>query len=111
MAGEQVMQRDAAKPVEMVQGITRRTLAQTAEAMIVEFELKAGAVLDNHHHPHHQTGYMVSGEAVMFIDGVDYPLQPGATWAITGNVPHGVRVIQDSVVIDCFSPPREDYQD
>ena len=111
MAGEHVMQRDAAKPVEMVPGITRRTLAQTTEAMFVEFELKAGAVLDNHHHPNHQAEYLVSGEVVMIIDGVEYPCQPGASWAIPGDVPHGVRVIVDSVIAGCFSPPREDYQD
>ncbi len=111
MAGEQVMQRADAKAVVMVPGITRRTLAQTSEAMIVEFELKAGATLENHHHPHHQAEYLVSGEVVMVIDGVDYPCQPGASWAIPGGVSHGVRVLQDSVIAGVFTPPREDYQD
>ena len=111
MAGGHLMQREEAKAVAMLPGITRRTIARSAEAMVVEFTLEAGAVMDTHHHPHHQSGYLVSGEIVMTIDEVEHPCQAGASWSIPGGVPHSVRVIEPSIVIDFFSPPREDYQD
>ena len=62
-----------------------------------------------HRHPQEQTGYLVSGHLRFTIAGVDHDLHPGASWMIPGNVEHGVRVPEDSVVIEVFSPPREDY--
>ena len=111
MSGVHVKHSEEANPVEMVPGITRRTLAGTSEMLVVEVELKAGAVLDNHHHPHHQAGYVISGEIVMIIDGVEYPFQSGASYAIPGHVTHGVRVIEDSLILDFFVPCREEYLD
>ena len=41
--------------------------------------------------------------------GKDYEAEAGDSWNMPGNVEHGVRVHEDSVVIEVFSPVREDY--
>jgi quercetin dioxygenase-like cupin family protein len=43
------------------------------------------------------------------LDGKDYEAEAGDSWNIPGNVEHGVKVHEDSIVIEVFSPVREDY--
>jgi quercetin dioxygenase-like cupin family protein len=44
------------------------------------------------------------------IDGVTHDLRPGDAWMIPGGVPHEARAIEKCVVIEAFSPPREDWR-
>jgi quercetin dioxygenase-like cupin family protein len=52
---------------------------------------------------------MISGKMTFTIDGEDHLTEAGDSWSIPGNVEHSVQVHQDSVVIEVFSPVREDY--
>ncbi len=98
------------KPVEMVPGLIRRTLGETDGVMIAEFRARAGVELPTHSHPHQQVGYVVSGEVNITIDGQTYNCRPGDSYAIPGDVLHSAMFPIESIVIDCFSPPREDYR-
>ncbi len=104
-----VISRDQVQPVEMLAGIVRRTLAVTERLMLCEFTLSAGSEVPVHTHPHDQVGYIVSGEVVMIVDGQEMRCGPGDAYAIPGGVPHGARALQDSVLVDVFHPPREEY--
>lgn len=97
-------------PVEMIPSLFRRTLGTTASAQVVEVRAKAGVVVPLHKHPNEQVGYVVSGEIELTIAGVPYLCQPGDSYAIPGSVEHSALFKLDSTVIDCFSPPREDYR-
>jgi quercetin dioxygenase-like cupin family protein len=66
-------------------------------------------VIPLHQHPQEQTGYLLSGHVVFTIAGVQHDLRAGDSWMIPGGVEHGVRVPEDSVVIEVFSPVRDDY--
>ena len=110
MAGEQVFTYVDANPVEMVPGITRRTLAQTDDMQIVEIRLKAGSEIPTHSHYHQQAEMLTEGEIVMVVDGKEYPCKSGDSWVIPGDIPHSARVIADAIIVACFSPAREDYQ-
>jgi len=99
-----------ATPVEMLPGLTRRTLAQTETAMVVEFRSLADVTIPEHDHPHEQVGYVVSGQIDLTFAGQTHSLKPGDSYAIPGGIPHGATFPVESIVIDCFSPPREDYQ-
>jgi len=101
--------RDAVQPVEMLPGVERRTLAVTERLMLCEFHIGAGSEVPMHSHPHDQVGYVVSGEAIMTIAGREYRCGPGDAYAIPGGVEHGARFETDTVLIDVFHPPREDY--
>ena len=105
-----IMRWNEATAVEALAGLMRRTLAQTNDVMIVEFRSEAGVVIPEHHHPHQQVGYVVSGLLELTLNGDPHRLNPGDSYAIPGDAPHSAVFVEESIIIDCFSPPREDYQ-
>ena len=76
---------------------------------MTEFRLAKGSVLPHHHHPHEQTGYLVSGRLRLLVDGNAYVCEPGDSWCIPGDIEHGAEIIEDAVAVEVFSPVREDY--
>ncbi|UCH66003.1 MAG: cupin domain-containing protein [Ignavibacterium sp.] len=94
---------------EAFEGVTYKTLAWGDKTSLGEFKLKKGTAVPNHSHPNEQTGYMISGKMTFTIGGEDYDTGPGDSWSIPGNVEHSVKVHEDSLVIEVFSPVREDY--
>jgi quercetin dioxygenase-like cupin family protein len=52
----------------------------------------------------------VSGRLRLTIAGIDHEMHPGDAWTIPGGVDHGAKVLEDSVAIEVFSPPRADYR-
>lgn len=52
---------------------------------------------------------MISGRLLFTISGERFEAEPGDSWNIPGNVEHDVEVLEDTVVIEVFSPAREDY--
>jgi quercetin dioxygenase-like cupin family protein len=99
-----------AVPVEMLPGLTRRTLADGPELMLCEFTFESGVQIPTHTHPHEQLGYVVRGEVRMTIDGKDSTLTAGDSYYIPGDLPHSAFTLAPSTIVDCFTPPREDYR-
>jgi len=97
--------RDYRQPRE---GIRLKTLSHGERTHMVEFRLSRGSTLEEHSHPHEQIGYLVSGRIVLVIEGRRNPAGPGDSWCIAGNVPHSAEVLEDALVIEVFSPVRED---
>mgnify|MGYP005849377367 CR=1 FL=1 len=97
--------------VKMIEGAQRKTLAVGEKGLLGEFHLAKGALLPVHSHPHEQIGYLISGEMVFTIQGREYPVKPGDSWAIPGGVEHSAKVTQDTVAIEVFVPVRQDYLD
>lgn len=98
------------EPVEMLPGVFRRTLAISESMMVCEVVLVEGSQVPAHQHVHEQTGYIVSGQVEFTIGDETTTLYPGDSYAIPGNVVHSVRPLVASVVIDIFSPPRDEYR-
>jgi quercetin dioxygenase-like cupin family protein len=80
--------------------------------MMSFFDLDAGAVIPEHHHPHEQTGYVISGVLEFQIGGQQKICKTGDSYIIPSNTPHSVNVSADAParVLDIFSPPREEYK-
>ena len=72
-------------------------------------ELKAGSRLPEHTHPQEQIAHVVRGRMKMIVAGVVHELGAGDAVYLASNVPHGVETIEDTTVIDTFSPLRDDY--
>ena len=98
------------REVEMLPGIYRRTLSVTDSMMICEFRINKGAVVPPHSHPHEQVGYLVTGCMEVTIDGKLFVLGPGDGYAVSGGVEHSATYPVNTILIDCFSPPREEYR-
>lgn len=95
--------------IQAFKGVKYKTLALGATMHLLEFHLDKGADVPMHRHPHEQTGYLISGKMTFVIDGESFEALPGDAWNIPGETEHGVEVHEDAVVLEVFSPVREDY--
>jgi quercetin dioxygenase-like cupin family protein len=99
-----------AKPINMLPGLMRKTLAQGQSMMLCEFTFEANVEIPIHSHPHEQVGYLVKGRVTMTIGGEKYELKQGDSYIAPSNMPHGALTLEPSVIVDTFCPPREDYR-
>jgi quercetin dioxygenase-like cupin family protein len=73
-------------------------------------EAEPGAVLQEHRHHNEQFGMVIEGSVTFWIDGEERVVGPGGTWRIASETPHAVTAGEaGAVVIDVFSPPREEW--
>jgi quercetin dioxygenase-like cupin family protein len=94
---------------EMIAGVWLKSLTHGAATHMTEVRFVKGAVVPEHRHPHEQTGYLISGSLRFFGNGEDTVVSPGDCWNFPSGAPHGAEALEDSVVIEVFSPVREDY--
>lgn len=90
-------------------GVHFKTLVHGSNTSLHEFRLEGGSEIPMHSHPHEQTGYLVSGKMNFKIGDKTIPVEPGDSWNIPGGEEHGVDVIENCIVIEIFSPVREEY--
>jgi len=95
--------------IEIAPGIKRRTIATGTSMYQMRAELAAGSRLPAHTHPQEQIAHVIRGRMKLIVAGVPHELAAGDAFYLGSNVPHGVETIDDTTVIDTFSPPREDY--
>lgn len=95
----------------VAEGVTRHLLAYCKELMCVENHFEKGAIGALHQHPHTQITYVVKGAFEFTIDGVTKTVRPGDSMYKTGNTPHGCLCIEDGILLDIFTPMREDFID
>lgn len=75
-------------------------------------ELDPGAVVGEHSHHHEQLGILLRGAMEFRIGDERRQFGPGGTWCIPSNTPHEATAgPEGAVVIDVFSPPRDDFQE
>lgn len=98
------------EPVEMLPGALRRTLVCGEKVMMVHFTIGEGAEVPRHSHPHEQVGYVVAGELTMTIGDESYRLKPGDSYYAPSGVEHSATAHSNVIVLDVFSPPREEYR-
>ena len=90
-------------------GVTRRVLAYTDGLMCVENTFETGAVGALHHHPHTQITYVVSGAFAFTVDGVTRTVHAGDTILKEDGVEHGCVCTEAGILLDIFTPMREDF--
>ena len=91
-----------------IKGIKQKTLVYGHKTLMIELKLLKGTRIPTHKHPHEQTGYLLTGRTRLFINDQVYNCDPGDSWCIPDNAEHGTFAIKDSVIIEIFSPVRED---
>ncbi|MEM3066047.1 MAG: cupin domain-containing protein [Nitrososphaerota archaeon] len=75
------------------------------------FFFKKGAKVELHKHVNEQISYVLSGAVRFFTaDGKEYVVSQGTVMYFPSNVEHGALALEDSVAIEMFSPPREDWK-
>lgn len=97
------------KGVKMAEGIYRDNLAVGEKLFVARFTVARGAEVPEHKHEHEQVSYVVKGKLLYRLDGEEFTLGQGEARLVPSNAVHGVTALEDSEVIDVFSPVREDY--
>ncbi len=96
--------------VKIAEGVRRRIVADGEKLMVVEVQLDMGASIARHQHPHEQISYVLSGRVRFEVEGQPKEVSTGGTIHLPSNVPHAVTALENSLVLDMFSPPREDLR-
>ena len=92
------------------EGAQRRILSYGGSMMLVEFTFESGVSAPIHSHPNEQVGYVVSGEIDIIMEGQDRRrLTAGGSYYVAPNVQHGIVTHAPTVVLDCFTPIRDDF--
>ena len=90
-------------------GMIRQIGAFSPHLMLVRHEFKKGWVGAAHAHPHHQLVYVDKGSIAITVDGVTQTAIAGDSFVVNGGVTHQASALEDSEVLDVFTPVREDY--
>lgn len=94
---------------EILPGIFMKALTFGDNSLLCEFHLKRGSIVPLHQHSQEQTGYLVTGLMRFSGDDGDFNVEPGSSWCFKGGVAHAANILEDSVLIEVFSPVRQDY--
>ncbi|MEJ2041407.1 MAG: cupin domain-containing protein, partial [Desulfosarcinaceae bacterium] len=77
------------EPKEPLPGVQLKTLVWGSKTMLTQFNIRQGSEIPAHHHPHEQTGYLVSGRMRLSVADKHFEAGPGDSWCIPADVPHG----------------------
>ncbi len=92
-----------------VEGVRQKTIAYGARTLMTEFRIARGGQIPSHRHDQEQTGYVVTGNIRLRVGAAERACLPGDAWCIPGGVLHAAEALEDTVVIEVFSPVRKDY--
>jgi quercetin dioxygenase-like cupin family protein len=104
-----VVKHEAAQESKPEQGLTRKVLAYNDKLFLAEHQMTKGWVGSVHSHPHEQIVYVVRGYLKVTSQGKTFEVRAGDSFVVRGGVEHGASAVEDSLVIDVFTPCREDY--
>ena len=106
-----VLHRWSDMPSEPLTPSTSRKYLTADRVTIAQFELKRGGVVPRHSHENEQISHVLSGKLQFTINGQPVVVGAGELLQIPSWVEHEVAVLEDTVVIDVFSPIRQDWID
>ena len=90
-------------------GVERKILGFDEKMMMVCVRFVKGAIGSLHHHIHRQVTYIESGSFEVIIDGNKTILQKGDCFFVSPDLTHGVMALEEGILIDIFTPAREDF--
>jgi quercetin dioxygenase-like cupin family protein len=90
-------------------GMRRQVLAYDPNLMLVRHQLEQGWKGARHQHPHSQLVYVVRGRILFEGDGQTIEMRAGDSLVVGSNVEHQASALENSEVLDVFTPFREDY--
>ena len=99
---------------EQVSDLLARRLITGERMMLAHVYLKKGCIVPKHSHENEQLTYIIEGALRFWIgeDGSDELIvAAGEVLHIPSNVPHKAEALEDTLDVDVFSPPRQDWLD
>ena len=96
-------------PIEWMSETIGRQLIHTETMTLARVTLRQGALVPMHEHENEQIATVLEGRVRFVVGDDERVVEPGMTVPLPANVPHEVEALVDSVVLDVFSPVREDW--
>jgi quercetin dioxygenase-like cupin family protein len=87
----------------------KRQFFTSGGVTMARLTMGAGLVIPTHHHGSEQITSVVQGSIKMWLEGKEYLLRAGDVLCIPANLPHTTEVLENTVCLDVFSPPRTDW--
>ena len=99
-------------PKERMTAQIERRFVHGERAMVAQVFLKKGAIVQTHTHESEQITYILEGALRLWLGAngeQDVTVHAGEILTIPSNVPHRAEALEDTLDVDVFSPPREDW--
>jgi unsaturated pyranuronate lyase len=109
MSEIKVLHQDTVNPSDPEPGLKRQVLAHNANLMLVRHLMRKGWQGARHSHLHDQLVYVVKGCLLFTANGSSFEAKAGDSFVVLGGIEHQASAVEDSEVLDVFSPYREDY--
>ena len=94
---------------ETLNPLIDREMLTGQNLMLARVIMKKGAHVPLHHHHNEQVTYILEGALKFAIDGKEIVVKAGEVLCIPSNMPHEAWAIEDTIDLDVFNPPREDW--
>jgi quercetin dioxygenase-like cupin family protein len=97
--------------VEQLSSLIGRQFVVGKDVMVARVLLKKGANVPRHQHHNEQITYILEGALEFLIAGERIVVKAGEVLCIPPNMPHEANALEDTVDLDIFNPPRQDWID
>lgn len=95
--------------IENLNPLLGRQIVVGEQVMVARILMKKGCVVPLHTHVNEQVSYILEGALKFFIDGKEIVVHAGEVLCIPSNMPHKAEAVEDTVDLDIFYPPRQDW--
>jgi quercetin dioxygenase-like cupin family protein len=95
--------------LEDLNPLLQRQFVVGQQVMLARIWLKKGAIVPLHSHHNEQVTYILEGALKFWIDGREIVVNAGEVLTIPPHMPHKAEAVVDTVDLDIFCPPREDW--
>jgi len=99
-------------PRETVNPLLDRRLITGERIMLAHVYLKKGCVVPRHSHENEQLTYVLEGALHFWLgedESEEVVVRAGEVLTIPSHLPHKALALEDTLDVDVFSPPREDW--
>ena len=99
-------------PRERLNDLLERRIISADRIMLTHVYLKEGCIVPLHHHHNEQLSYILEGAMRFWIgseQGEEIVVQAGEVLHLPSNLPHKAEALEDTLSVDVFSPPRQDW--
>src|SRR5712692_917324 len=95
--------------LENLNPLLQRQFVVGSGIMLARVLLKKGCIVPEHSHVNEQLTYILEGALKFWIDGKEIIVRAGEVLCIPSNMPHKAEALEDTVDLDVFYPPRQDW--
>lgn len=94
---------------EAFPGIQRKIIGYDDQLMLVKVIFEKNIKAPTHSHPHSQSSYIESGRFEVTLGNEKRILSAGDGFIVPSNLTHSVISLEPGIIVDAFSPKRDDF--